>query len=235
MSIGYGNTLNKVVGTIKLIERVYFRGYGTSTQTFNFTRAPASGELIILSSWWDRSLTVNTPTGFTSIVSNEGGSEYPEGETFYKIAGGSESTSFSVTSSAADDCAGVALLFKSNVSISSVSIGNTAFLDGPSALNSTIAADSPAVVAYGSTRLKLYFLTGRQQPAYIQDPTPNFVNATGWIYEDGNVGSTNDTSGGDNMDWAYKILEQSVTDVSEQVTTNDTGRQGHHLLSITLS
>jgi len=235
MSIGYGNTLNKVVGTIKLIERVYFRGYNTSTQTFNFTRAPAPGELIILSSWWDRSLTVNTPAGFTSIVSNEGGSEYPEGETFYRIADGSESTSFSVTSSSADDCAGVALLFKSNVSISSVSIGNTVYLDGPSSLNSTIAADSPAAVAYGSTRLKLYFLTGRQQAAYIQDPTPNFVNATGWIYEDGNVGSTNDTSGGDNMDWAYKILKQSVTDVSEQVTTNDTGRQGHHLLSITLS
>lgn len=229
MSMKFGTTSN-LRSIRKIGSDMEREGTAQTTMTFTFPTGWQAGDLAIISAWWDSSITISTPTGWTSIVTNEDGSEYPEGETFYRILQSGDSGSVSVVSSLADYYSGVIHIFRGNVPISSVTIGNTAFADGPSALNSTIAADSPATVAANTVRLKLYFLTGRQQTTYIQNPIPTFTPNNWTEYFDGEAKNTLD-----HMDWSYKILLPGTVDASNQVTTNDTGRQGHHLASLTLS
>jgi len=235
MGLNYGNLKNRVLADISFQGYVYSRNTVNST-SLDFTLPDFKpGTLAIVTGFWDRDNTINTPSGWTSIVSNEDGTEYPEGETFYRILQSSDS-SVSITSTIADASTGVLTLWRTNDTISNVAIGNTAWADGPSSLNDTIAADSPATVASGTVRLKYYVLTGRILDTYIQNPAPNFV-AGGWTKIEGDsiLGTINDTTGPDNMDFAYKILRAGDTDVSEQITTTDTGRQAHHLMSLTIS
>ena len=235
MATNYGEFTGRDVAALSLQGYVYSR-LTTNNTTHSFTLPPfvAGRTLAILSAFWDSSRTITTPTGWTLAVTNEDGSEYPEGETCYRILQAGD-TSVSIVADTADQGAGVLTLWSCNDTISTVTLGNTAFGDGPNALDNTIAADSPATVASGSVRLKYYALTGRQQTDYIQNPAPTFV-AGGWTRVEGDdQGSVNSTEGPDNMDFAYKFLQPGATDVSEQITTNDTGRQAHHLMSLTIS
>jgi hypothetical protein len=185
------------------------------------------GDLAIASGFWDNgSLSSVTMTGWTEIVNNVDGTEYPEGSSFYRILQSGDSSTQTMTCNSTDTSAGVMMVFRLNRSISSISIGNTNYSDGASALNSSISADSPTVVADNTIRLKGYALTGRPLAASIQDSVPSFTQS-GWIWTNGDAV--------DYIDCAYKILNIGTTDVSEQVTTTDAGRQAHHLFSLTIS
>lgn len=234
MAINYGDIKNRTLAATSLQHYVYDRST-TDTTTISFTLPPfAPGRtLAIASGFWDSSRTITTPSGWTLAVSNEDATEYPEGQTVYRILQSGD-TSVSLVADVVDQTAGVLTLWSFNDTISSVSVGNTAWSDGPSALDSTMAADSPTTVASGSVRLCYYVLTGRILTTYIQNPTPTFV-AGGWTHIDGDPLGVNDTINIDNMDFAYKILKAGDTDVSERITTNDTGRQAHHLMRFTVS
>ena len=234
MATVYGDLKNRTLAATSLQNYVYDRST-TNTTTISFTLPPfvPGKTLAIATGFWDSSRTITTPSGWTLAVTNEDASEYPEGETVFRILQSGD-TSVSLVADTADQTAGVLTLWSFNDTISSVSVGNTAWSDGPSSLNSTMAADSPATVASGTVRLCYYVLTGRIQTTYIQNPTPTFV-AGGWTHIDGDPLGVNDTINIDNMDFAYKILNAGDTDVSEQITTNDTGRQAHHLMRFTVS
>jgi len=198
---------------------------------FDFT-IPASaqvGDIAFVAAFTDGDASSATLTGWNAIVDNLGGSEYPEGASFYKILeSGDPGSTITIVIDRSDQGAGAMMVFRPDATISSVTIGNTASSDGPSSLNDTISADSPTIVASNSVRFKGYFLTGRPR-ATIQNPTPSFT-AGGWTHVDGD-----NLIAEDHMDYAYKILTPGTTDVSEQVTTDDTGRQAQHLFSVTLN
>lgn len=235
MATNYGDLKNRIVADVSYQGHAYARNTAAST-SMTFTLPPwKPGMLAVVSAFWDTETVVTTPTGWTNIVNNEDGTEYPEGRTMYRILQSGDSDTLVVSGSTSTYNAGVLVLYSTNSPITTVTIGNTAWSDGPSALNSTRTADTPTTVASGTVRLLHYALTGRIQPTYIQNPTPTFAQS-GWTRIEGDTqGSLNSTDGPDNMDFAYKILRAGVTDVSEQITTNDTGRQAHHIMGLTLS
>jgi hypothetical protein len=203
----------------------------TTDAAFTLPSGWQEGDLAVVSAFWDGEVTqdeITAPAGWTEIVNNTDGTEYPEGASFYKVLESGD-TGVTLTSTRSDTYAGAMMVFNPTGSITTVTVGNTDYADGPSALSSSIAADSPTTVATGTIRLKGYFLTGRPLGSSIQNPVPTFTQS-GWTWVDGE-GIPNAT---DSMDYAYKILSAGTTDVTEAVSTTDAGRQAHHIFSLTL-
>ena len=198
----------------------------TAIKTFTVPAGAIAGDLLILSSFVDDgNITVSGhPAGFTEIVNNTNASEYPEGYSYYKIHNGTD-TSFTVTWSAPDRTAGVLSVYRTSKPITDITTLSATSQDGAGALNSTISSVSPTVVPADTARLYYYALTGRIATSNIQNPAPTFSPSAGWTHVDGDAATGTD----DNMDYAYKFDLPGKSYVSQNVTTTDTGRQGHHL------
>lgn len=227
-----GFLINPYIFTKKL-SSLTFVGLARGNQSSNLTYVDISisgiswqpGDLCLASGFWDNgSVSTVSSSGFTAIVDNVGGTEYPEGGSFYRILQSGDSNTVRISNNTSDNAGGAVQIFRPDVPITTVTVGNTAVDDGPSALSSTIAAESPTTVPTGEIRLKGYFLCGRITGSSYQNPTPTFPS--GWTWSNGG------TSG---MDMGYKILSPGDTDASNTVTTDDTGRQGHHLFNLTLT
>jgi hypothetical protein len=227
---------------LTFIGHAYARGTtNVANVTFDsYSNTILSGDLIVFCGFWDgSSYTSGDCTGTvggssaTKIVDNEDGAEYPEGASFYHVATSDSPTIYISTDGAADTMAGALMHFRPNAggSITTVTVANTHVEDGLNALTANVAASSPTTVPSNEIRIKGYFLTGRPQTILIQNPVPTFTQG-GWVHVDGdgNRGGTID-----DMDYAYKILLSSNTDVLEDVSTTDTGRQAHHLFSLTIT
>jgi len=222
--------------TMSFVGHAYSRSTSnTTTMTFDSPSATIlAGDLIIFTGMWDTgggssgSATVGGVAA-TEILNNYDGTEYPEGASYYFIATSTDPTII-VTTDDNDTCAGAAMVFRPTRDINTVTIGNTAYSDGGQSLNDTIVAESPALVPTEESYINGYFLTGRLFGGSIQNPTPSFT-AGGWTHVDGD----GNRSGTDDMDYAYKIIDAASTDVSEQVTASDAGRQGQHLFCLKIT
>lgn len=228
MAIAFGQKKNRTLRALNFIGHDLTRETtAQTTQTFTLPSGWQPGDIAIISGWWDSPVTISTPAGWTMIGNNEDGSEYPEGRTCYRILQSGDSSTVSMVCDTADYCSGVLLVFRANTPVTSVTSTGFAYADGPSALNTTLSQSG--TVSSTTTHLNLYFLTGRQQDTYIQNPTPTFVTG-GWTYFDGEGVVLPDY-----MDYAYKVRYSGESLAGEQITTNDTGRQGHHIIYLTLS
>ncbi len=222
---GFEGTVAALLATLTYVNSTKVSNF-TNSSSIDFTLPTGwqTGDLAIAVGFWDSDNGPFAMSGWTEIVNNEDGTEYPEGKSFYRILQSGDGTQTITTSGTADTCAGALVVFRPDAPISSVSVGNTAYEDGLYALDQSIAAESPTTVPSGEVRLKGMFLTGRITTV-IQNPVPTFV-AGGWTWSDG--GTTE-------IDYAYKILEAADTDASEQITVTDTGRQALHLFNLTVT
>jgi len=222
--------------TMSFVGHAYSRSTSNvTTMTFDSPSATIlAGDLIIFTGMWDvgngssGSATVGGVAA-TAITNTYGTSEFPEGASYYFIATSTNPTII-VTTDDNDTCAGAAMVFRPTRDINTVTIGEAQASDGSNALNDTIVAESPALVPTGESYINGYFLTGRPGPGTIQNPTPSFT-AGGWTHVDGD----GNRSGNDDMDYAYKIIDAGETDVSEQATTTDAGRQCQHLFCLKIT
>lgn len=197
----------------------------TTVKTFTPPAGAQAGDLLILTTFTDRSDTLSSaPSGWTLIGNNTSGTEYPEGYSYYQIYDGSTS-SWTATWTTADTSAGIVVAFRPDNPITTVTTEQFQQADGPSALSDTIS--SVATTNAPGGRIYMYFLTGRPTSA-IQDPTPTFSPNTGWTHVDGEPlnGSA------DYMDYAYKLASAGEAFVSTTISTNDTGRQAQHFFIV---
>lgn len=196
----------------------------SSTKTFTVPAGAQAGDLLILTSFVDRSDVVSSPpSGWTEIGNNAGGSEYPEGYSYYQIYNGTD-TSWSLTWVGADTSAGIVVAFRPDNPITTVTTEQFQETDGVSGLSDTISTvtDDPAV----GGRIYMYFLTGRPVST-IQNPIPTFTPSTGWTHVDGEP-----LLSSDQMDYAYKLASAGDSFVSTTISTTDAGRQGQHFFIV---
>ena len=211
----------------------------SSTKTFTVPAGAQAGDLLVATSFMDRSTDISTNTnqlggaqgeytsdpltGWAFVGSNTAGSEYPEGVTWYRVWDG-VTTSWTVTWSGSDTSAGVMVAFRPDNPITTLSYGGFRESDGPSGLSDTISSTVPTIAAGG--RIYMYFLTGRPL-SYIQNPTPTFNPSAGWTHVDGEP-----LSSSDHMDYAYKLASAGDAFVSTTVSSSDAGRQGQHFFLV---
>jgi len=219
----------------------YERSTGnTTTKTFTVPAGAQAGDLLVATSFMDRSTYINSDanqlggaqgeydgsdplSGWAFVGSNTSGSEYPEGITWFRVWDGVTS-SFTVTWNNADTSAGIMVAFRPDKPITTVTTEGFQESDGPSALSDTISSVTDTNAPGG--RIYMYFLTGRPTGS-IQNPTPTFTPSTGWTHVDGEPLSSTDQ-----MDYAYKLASAGDAFVSTTASTNDAGRQGQHFFII---
>lgn len=241
--ISVGHVMSNPVTSFTHVGASYERTTGsTTTKTFNVPAGAQSGDLLIATSFMDRSTFIpndasqlggaqgeyNNPsdplTGWSFVGSNTSGTEYPEGVTWFRVWDGVTS-SWTVTWNDADHSAGIMVAFRPDNPITSLSSANFQESDGPSALSDSITTTSPTNAAGG--RIYMYFLTGRPGSGGIQNPTPSFSPSAGWTHVDGDP-----LSGDDYMDYAYKLAAAGDAFVSTTISTTDAGRQGQHFFIV---
>ena len=213
----------------------------TTTKTFTVPSGAQAGDLLIATSFMDRSTYIqndshqlggaqgeyNNPsdplTGWSFVGSNTSGSEYPEGVTWFRVWDG-VTTSWTVQWHNADTSAGIMVAFRPDNPITSLSSEQFKESDGYLSLSDTISSVSSTNAPGG--RIYMYFLTGRML-SYIQNPSPTFSPSSGWTHVDGEPLSSTDQ-----MDYAYKLASAGDGFVSTTISTNDTGRQAQHFFIV---
>ena len=199
-------------------------------------------DFIILTGFWDTTTptTITASVGGTAateIIENYSSGEYPEGASFYfksdsNYSISSGSTKITATSDYTNYPTGVALIFNTNGADYTISVGNTVEADGPSALNTTLNAEAVTTVPANTYRIKTYFGTGRPINVRLQDLDVTYPSGD-WTTNSFDGDGAN--GGKDDMNYSYIILGPGDIDSDFTFTTNDAGRQAHHIMSIDLT
>lgn len=232
--LGRENNIDNPSGTTIL--RLDSSGGPSGTSVVN------NKDFIILTGFWDNTTTATITasvggTAATEIIENHSSGEYPEGASFYfksdsNYSISSGSTKITATSDYARWPTGVALIFNTNGADYTISVGNAIESDGPAAMNGTLKAEAVSTVPANTYRIKTYFGTGRPFGYELQDLNVTYPSGD-WTTNSFDGDGAN--GGYDDMNYSYIILGPGDIDSDFTFTTNDAGRQAHHIMSIDLT